>query len=231
MPRPLRTVIPGVPHHVTQRGNQGRDIFETDDDRRFYLELLHRYAVRHGLAIWSYCLMTNHVHLVVVPCDIRSIALSIHDAHRLYAFRKNSRAGVTGHVWQARYYSCGLDERHLWSAVRYVERNPVRAGIVARAEMYCWSSAPTHCGLSPETFCSPEFPPPGVIENWAEWLAYPDDDQSIATIRRETLSGRPLGSKEFLERIESIPGSRVKTGDDGKKTGAPPRGTPNTRPE
>jgi REP element-mobilizing transposase RayT len=147
MSRVARIVVPGYPHHVTQRGNRRADVFETDDDRHAYLRFLKKYGERHGLDIWAYCLMTNHIHLVAVPEREESLARALRDAHTVYAMRFNTRTQMSGHVWQGRFYSCVLDESHLWAAVRYVERNPVRAGMVDRAEDHPWSSARAHCGL------------------------------------------------------------------------------------
>jgi len=140
--------VPGYPHHVTQRGNRRADVFETEDDRHAYLRFLKKYGQRHGLDIWAYCLMTNHIHLVAVPEREESLARALRDAHTVYAMRVNTRTQQSGHVWQGRFYSCVLDEWHLWAAVRYVERNPVRAGMVDRAEDHPWSSARAHCGLA-----------------------------------------------------------------------------------
>lgn len=189
MSRVARIVVPGFAHHVTQRGNRRADVFETDEDRHAYLRFLTQYADKHGLSVWAYCLMTNHVHLVVVPEREDSLAKALRDAHTVYAMRFNTRTRLSGHVWQGRFYSCPMDETHLWTAVRYVERNPVRAGLVSRAEDYPWSSAPAHCGdcpppcdegaspgLSQPASCrsggdpllSKEFPPPGVVPDWAE---------------------------------------------------------------
>ena len=136
MSRVARIVVPGFAHHVTQRGNRRDDVFYTDDDRRAYLRFLRQYAERHGLSIWAYCLMTNHIHLVAVPQREDSLAKALHDAHTVYAMRFNTTTKQSGHVWQGRFYSCPLDESHLWAAVRYVERNPVRAGLVAHAADY-----------------------------------------------------------------------------------------------
>lgn len=130
MSRIARIVVPGFAHHVTQRGNRRADVFETDDDRHAYLRFLKQYADKHGLAVWAFCLMTNHVHLVVVPEREDSLAKALRDAHTVYAMRFNTRTRLSGHVWQGRFYSCPMDESHLWAAVRYVERNPVRAGTV-----------------------------------------------------------------------------------------------------
>ncbi len=146
MSRVARIVVPGFPHHVTQRGNRRADVFEVDADYEAYLRFLKEYADRRGLAIWAYCLMTNHVHLVVVPEREESLGQALRDTHTVYAMHFNGRTDLSGHVWQGRFFSSPLDETYLWAAVRYVERNPVRAGMVERAEAYRWSSAQAHCG-------------------------------------------------------------------------------------
>ena len=96
--------------------------------------------------------MTNHVHLIAVPAGPQSLALTMRDTHQAYAAWLNRKTGQSGHLWQGRFFSCVLDpdDSHYWSAVRYVERNPVRAGLVQRAEQYPWSSAAVHCGRRPD---------------------------------------------------------------------------------
>jgi len=205
MSRVARIVVPGFPHHVTQRGNRRADVFETDKDREAYLRYLRQYAEMRGLSIWAYCLMTNHIHLVAVPQREESLGLALRDAHTVYAMYFNSRTGLSGHVWQGRFHSCPLDETHLWAAVRYVERNPVRAGMVERAETYAWSSAAAHCGLRNAPVLSEDFPPPGVIENWADWLhEESEEDEMYTRIRQHTHTGRPCGSPTFLDQLEHL---------------------------
>ena len=204
MSRIARVVVPGIPHHVTQRGNRGADVFETDEDHRAYLRFLKQYVQRRGLAVWAYCLMTNHVHLVVVPEREDSLATGLRDAHTVYAMRFNTRTQLSGHVWQGRFYSCPLDEAHLWAAVRYVERNPVRAGLAERAEAYPWSSAAAHCGLLEDAVLSRDFPPGGVIDDWAEWLCEEEEAEAATRIRRQTHTGRPCGSPAFVLRLEGL---------------------------
>jgi len=153
--------------------------------------------------VWAYCLMPNHVHFVAVPQRPDSLALALHDAHTVYAMHFNTKTEMSGHVWQGRFYSCPLDEPHLWAAVRYVERNPVRAGIVERAEQYGWSSAAAHCGFRHDALLSTDYPPSGVIPNWPEWLV-DDRDEDIERIRKQTHSGRPCGSADFVEHLESL---------------------------
>jgi putative transposase len=167
MSRVARIVVPGFPHHITQRGNRQMDVFETDDDRLAYLRFLKKYAAQYNLSIYAYCLMTNHIHLVAVPADETALGKALRDAHTVYAMYFNTRTALSGHVWQGRFYSCPLDQQHLWAAVRYVERNPVNAGLVEQAEQYRWSSAATHCGMGADDLLCKDFPPIGVIEDWS----------------------------------------------------------------
>ena len=129
----------------------------------------------------------------------------------------NSRTHMTGHVWQGRFCSCPLDETHLWAAVRYVERNPVRAGLVERAEEYAWSSAAAHCGLRPDGVLSEEFPPAGVIADWQTWLHEGEEDDSVERIRRYTKTGRPCGSASFLDQLEGLLRRTLRPGTRGRK--------------
>ncbi len=130
MPRNPRVVAVGVPHHVTQRGSDHRDVFWHDRDRRAYLEALFEYAARYGLEVWGYCLMRNHVHFIAVPLRELSLARVFGRTHSDYARYANVLRRGCGHLWQARFYSCPLDETAAWRALTYVERNPVRAGLV-----------------------------------------------------------------------------------------------------
>lgn len=143
--------------------------------------------------IWAYCLMTNHIHLVCVPNGDASLARAMRDVHTAYAFHFNRRYRQTGHLWQGRFFSCPMDEPHLWAAGHYVERNPVRAGLVFKAEGYPRSSAACHCGLKDDTLLSDEFPPPGVIPDWSVWLEEREEPERIEAIRSLTHVGRPGG--------------------------------------
>jgi len=148
MPRVARIVIPGCPHHITQRGNNRQDVFFVDGDRVRYLEILAEQSERFGLTVDGYCLMTNHVHLVATPAGPESLAKAVGRTHWLYTQYVNRLHGRCGHLWQNRFYSCTLDETHFWPAMVYVERNPVRAKRVRRAWEYPWSSAAAHCGVA-----------------------------------------------------------------------------------
>ena len=146
MPRIARLVIPHLPHHVTQRGNNRQDVFLVDDDRRTYLALLKDRCDEAGVRVLGYCLMTNHVHLIIVPPNDASLAAAIGRTHWLYTQYVNRLHGRSGHLWQNRFFSCALDEPHLWTALRYIECNPLRAGATRAAWNYPWSSAAAHVG-------------------------------------------------------------------------------------
>jgi len=219
MARVARVVVAGYPHHITQRGNRQQDVFLTDGDRAAYLRFLKKYSEIHGLAIWAYCLMSNHVHLVGVPARDVSLGLAMRDAHTVYSMWFNSRTELSGHVWQGRFYSCPLDEHHLWAAVRYVERNPVRAGLVERAEEYQWSSARSHCGLSHDPLLAEGFPPDDAIEDWKAWLRDVDDAPHMERIRIRTHTGRPCGAADFVGRLEALTQIRLVPGRRGRRRG------------
>ena len=150
MPRLARTVCARVPHHVTQRGNRREEVFFTDEDRLAYLAWLKDYAEKYEVEILTYCLMTNHIHLIAVPAGGDGLEKMLKPLHMRYAQRINRVRHWKGHVWQGRFFSSALDGDYLWAAVRYVERNPVRARMVQKAENYRWSSAAAHGGLRPD---------------------------------------------------------------------------------
>jgi len=163
--------------------------------------------------------MTNHVHLIAIPQYENSLALVLRDTNGLYALYFNRKYGFSGHLWQARFYSCVLDEARFWSAVRYVERNPVRAKMVVRAEDYRWSSAAAHAAGKPDNLLTPLEVPP-LISDWSAWLADEDDPAELKAIRYCTGTGRPWGSKGFLERLEAQLGRPVIPGKRGRKPSA-----------
>jgi putative transposase len=146
MGRLARVVAVDVPHHLTQRGNDRRLILDWDADRATYLSLLRENIELYGVSVMGYCLMSNHVHLIVVPSTGDGLAQALRQTHGRYASYWNTVHRASGHVWQGRYYSCPLDEPHLWEALRYTELNPLRARLVAKPESWSWSSAASHCG-------------------------------------------------------------------------------------
>ena len=209
MPRLARTVIAHVPHHITQRGNRREDIFFTDEDREMYLAWLKDYSQRHDVAILAYCLMSNHIHLVAVPGTEEALQAVLKPLHMRYAQRLNRQRGWKGHVWQGRYFSSPLDQAYLWACLRYVERNPVRARVVRKAENYRWSSAPAHCNLRHDDVLTAE--PAWLkqlrqVDDWSSWLAQGDAPAELAVIRRHVEKGLPCGAKTFIETLERLAG-------------------------
>ena len=205
VPRLARVVAEGVVHHITQRGNARRTVFDSDADRLVYLDLLRRDAALHRCSLVGYCLMSNHVHLMVVPHRADSIAQALWHTHGRYAAYLNARQGKVGHVWQGRYYSCPLDHGHLWTALRYVECNPVRAGMATLAEQYPWSSAAAHCaGAERHAFLDLDFwRAEWNGPSWQEFLSNDTGHDSDAEqIRSNTHTGRPLGAEAFVRWME-----------------------------
>ncbi len=204
MPRLPRTVFDGLPHHVTQRGNRREAVFFTDEDRAAYLSWLKEYSDKYRVEVLAYCLMTNHIHLVVVPSTADGLQRMLKPLHMRYAQHINRERGWKGHLWQGRYFSSPLDEAYLWAAVRYVERNPVRAGMEQRAEDYRWSSAAAHCGnrsddlLNPESGWSKQF---AAVHDWSSWLAEGDEMEKTQILRQNADKGLPCGNADFVERL------------------------------
>lgn len=204
MGRVARLVLPGYPHHLTQRGNRKQAVFLESSDYQEYMRLLARYAKKHGISIWAYCLMPNHIHLIGVPEKPDSFACAIREGHSSYSRWFNCKHGFSGHLWQSRFYSVVLDDPHLWTAVRYVEQNPVRAGMVRAASDYLWSSALAHCQGEADPLLSEGFPPEGVIGDWSEWLEVHEDEMKVRRLREQTRTGRPVGSSDFLRSIKPL---------------------------
>jgi putative transposase len=217
MARMARVVLPGFPHHITQRGIRRFNVFLDEADHQRYRELLALYAQRYELRIASYCLMTNHVHIVGVPQRRDSIAKTFKYCHGVYATEFNKKYRKTGHLWQARPYSCVLDESHAWAALRYVECNPVRARMVARAEHYPWSSAQARCGLLADALLDSAWPETNRIEDWSAWLAADRDVEREQRIRERTFTGRPCGDDSFVRSAEAAVGRSLALRKPGPK--------------
>jgi putative transposase len=214
-----RAAAVGVPHHVTQRGNGRQDVFFTERDREAYLDALFDYAARYGMRVWGYCLMRNHVHLVVVPEAERSLAQVFGRTHSDYARYANVARRSCGHLWQARFYSCALDQAHVWAALAYVERNPVRAGMVAEAEEYRWSTAAAHCreDTSGRGLDLSEWRRSFSGARWREVLRTSVRGEALEErLREATRRGYPLGSEGFVDRIGSMLGRELKPRPPGR---------------
>ncbi|MBZ5553760.1 MAG: transposase [Acidobacteriia bacterium] len=205
MPRIARVVALNVPHHVTLRGNDQQDVFHELEDYQFYLGLLEIYLQKFNVELLGFCLMTNHIHEILVPHEEDSLAKALCRIHSRYAQYVNLRFGRSGHLWEDRFFSCPLDEPHLWTALSYVERNPVRAGIVAQAWDYPWSSAVAHVTgqdsmkmLNMDLWESTFSP-----ARWQQLLERDDDPLFRRRLAQATLRGRPCGSDRFIAEIES----------------------------
>ncbi len=217
MARLARIVIPGIPHHVTQRGNRRQTVFFDDQDYRAYLALLSKFADQAEAEIWAYCLMPNHVHLVVVPADEAGLRRAVAETHRRYTRRINAANDWKGYLWQGRFASFPMDEAYLVAAARNVELNPVRAGLVKRAENWAWSSARAH--LKGEDDGIARVAP--LLSRVGDWRSFLDgglDKTGLEALRRNERTGRPLGSDAFIETLERLTGRALKRGKPGPKS-------------
>lgn len=210
---------------MTQRGNRRARVFYSAEDCQAYLAWLHHIARQHGLEILAYCLMTNHVHLVVVPATPRAMELTFRPLHTRYAQRLNRTMNWSGHIWQGRFFAAALDERFFWSTIRYVELNPVRAGMVARAEDHPWSSARAHClgAFDPLLSTDPRWVRQiAAVGDWSAWLAAGNTAIELGLIRERTARSLPCGSEEFVRSLEGHAGRSLAC----RKVGRPPRRQP-----
>ena len=223
MPRMPRAVFPGVAHHLTQRGVDRQAVFFADRDRQVYLQLVQRAATQFGVSIVGYCLMPNHVHWIAVPESPASLTKTFARAHGRYAQYCNSLLQRSGHFWQNRFYSCALDDAHLWAALRYVERNPVRAGLRAASEDWTWSSAAAHVGrqASPPWLDLSPWRSRFTPREWEDYLAADTFSEAEAALRLNTYSGRPLGTDAFVARLEVALGRKLRPGKGGRPKAKP----------
>ena len=201
MPRQARIVVPNTPHHITQRGNYRQKIFDHENQYKQYCEWMNDYALEQDLKIIAYCLMNNHVHFIAIPKKEPDLAKVFKTAHMRYAHYINKQRGAKGHLWQGRFYSCILDDTHLYRAIRYVENNPVRANIVKNAWGYRWSSATDHVGdrekgpIKLDSYKALEF------KEWRNYLKENDPDM-IDEIRLKTNRGLVVGTDSFVKALE-----------------------------
>lgn len=217
MARLPRLVLPGIPHHVTQRGNRRERTFFEEGDYALYLDLLADAASRAGVEIWSYCLMPNHVHIIAVPQDVDGLRRTFRYVHRHYTGYVNARLRVTGHLWQGRFSSVAMDEAHLVTALRYVALNPVRARLVPRAEDWRWSSVRAHLAGKDDHVVTVA-PAIERVEDFAAFLGEAFDEAlSYAALRKAESVGRPVGSPEWLEDMEQRTGLTLRPGKRGPK--------------
>ena len=202
MSRTARIVNPGYPHHITQRGNNKQSIFRGNHDRQFYLYLLKKYSCQCGCKVHSYCLMPNHIHLLLVPNQNTSLAKTMQKINISYTQYINKKYNRTGSLWEGRFFSAIIDkESYLWTACRYIEQNPLRAGITNQATKYKWSSAKINAGLIKSDFVEPVWEKYLNKNEYMRLLAENIEEKEIKKIRKSTLKGIPLGSKKFLNKI------------------------------
>ena len=175
---------------------------------------------RHfGVAIWAYCLMPNHIHLIAVSESKKGLCKAIGEAHRRYTRMIHFREGWRDHLWQGRFASYPMDEPHLLMAARYFELNPVKTGIVKNPGSYVWSTAAAHLygkGSHPFT----DSPLPDLAPDWNQFLSAGVDEEEVRLLRRLERTGRPLGSVHFLDRLEGIFGREPRPRKAGRKAKA-----------
>lgn len=203
MPRIARAVAVGFPHHVVQRGNNREKVFFEKEDKEKYLSLLKKYSQRWDAPLLAYCLMSNHVHLLAKPKSEESLYKMMQGVTLCYTQYANRKYQRSGRLWESRYHSCIVDkEKYLWAVARYIEQNPVRAKMVKRAEEYTYSSAKAHInGLKDEMLGEKLFEE-RQRKDYRDLIRSDITEKDINGIRYHTRTGRPLGSEEFIKKME-----------------------------
>ncbi len=214
MARIRRIVVPNTPHHITQRGVRSMNIFFKDEDYEYYKELLFTQCKLHDLKILSYCLMTNHVHLIVIPKNRESLSKAIGETHRLYTRKINFEQKVRGHLFQERFYSTPLDEEHFLYALRYVEQNPAKAYMVEHPWDYKYSSARYRVKLISKDMLLSSY---DVIDNILNYKEFLQKETQTKLLKEKTRTGKPCGNENFYDKIQSITGVDYKNKKPGPK--------------
>ena len=216
MPRHSRIVIPNIPHHVTQRGNYRQDIFKSDSDYEKYSLWFNEYAAKYKLEVLAYCLMSNHVHFIVTPSKEETLSRVFNTTHMRYAQYVNMKLKATGHLWQGRFFSCVLDDKHLYRAIRYVENNPVRVKVVKKAWLYKWSSAGLHVKEGQygpiKLNAIVDWMP---MEEWKDYLGDIDEDM-CKEMRLKTSRGLVVGEGSFIKKLEKTLNRSLKCLNPGR---------------
>ncbi len=215
-------VVPGLPHHVTQRGNRREAIFFEDGDQQIYCDMLTEQLRKSSVEVWAYCLMPNHVHLILTPQGPDGMSRALGEAHRRYTNFINARGRWSGHLFQSRFASVAMDESHLRSAVSYVSLNPVRARLVSRAEEWAWSSVRAHLAGADDSLVSVS----PVLRRWPTFrdLLLEDHEEKFTSLREAEGIGRPLGTAEFVTQLEHRLGRPIARRAPGRKPAAAPAG-------
>ncbi len=215
MPRLARVVLPGYPHHISQRGNRRQRVFFNVGDYAHYLQLIAQSCLKAQTECLAYCLMPNHVHLVLTPKNESGLRIALSEAHRQYTRGINFWYGWPGHLWQERFHSVPMNEAYLAAAVRYIELNPVRARLVNQAAEWKWSSVRAHLTGTDDLFVRVE-PMLSMYSDWADYLAEPDQDK-LRRIRMHTRTGRPLGDSRFIRTAGLLTGRNLERQKPGRK--------------
>ena len=215
MPRQPRLVVPGQAHHVIQRGSRRMEVFFHKGDYRAYLGLLSESCRKSGTEVWAYCLMPNHVHLILVPSHADGLRAALGETHRQYTRRINLREGWQGHLWQERFHSFVMDESYLLACARYVELNPVRASLVKRPERWAWSSARAHLAGQDDALVLSK-PLLKRMPDWAGYLAAGISDTETERLEAQMASRRALGSETWLAALEAKTGQHLRPGKRGR---------------
>ena len=223
MARLARIVVPGRAHHVTQRGNRREPIFFEEGDQAIYLDLLAEQTARYDVQVWAYCLMPNHVHLILVPAHADSLGLAVGEAHRRYTNFINARGRWTGHLFQSRFASVVLDDDHFVHAIRYVSLNPVRARLVAKPEQWQWSSVRAHLAQVDDALVRVR-PVLDRIPHLPE-LLHSSAGKDYTALRRAEATGRPLGTADFVAELELLLGRTIHKRTPGRKSTSEPNTT------
>ena len=218
MPRLARIVAPGLPHHVTQRGNRRQPTFFEGNDYLLYQSLLAEHARAAGVAVWAWCLMPNHVHLILVPETATGLADCLRETHRRYTAHINQREAWRGYLWQGRFASCAMDQAHLLAAARYVERNPVRAKLCAAPRDWPWSSARSHLEDRADGLTERR-PLLDLVADWAAFLAADAGEAVYQQLRAAERTGRPVADADLVDRLEAALGRRIHRQKPGPKPG------------
>jgi len=218
MPRLARVIVPGLPLHITQRGNRRQQTFFRTEDYLLYVSVLAERCKRYGVDIWAYCLMPNHSHLIAVPQTADGLRRAIGEAHRRYTREVNKEHGWLGHLWQGRFSSFVMDEAYTIEAARYIELNPVAANLVSRPEEYRWSSARAHL-LGYDDVLVKRSPLLASVGDWSAFLQQRIPPDQPDRFRRHETTGRPLGDPAFIEALERRLGRTLRP----RKPGPVPR--------
>lgn len=222
MTRLARVVVPGLPHHVTQRGSRREAIFFEDGNQEIYCYRVAEQLRKSDVEVWAYCLMPNHVHLILKPREAAGMGRALGEAHRRYTNFVNARGRWTGHLFQSRFASVAMDESHLRAAVSYVSLNPVRARLVSRAEE--WSCSSVRAQLSgKDDSLVPVCP---VLDRWPNFreLLLQDYDEAFTSLRKAEGIGCPLGTADFVIELERRLGRPIARRAPGRKAAATAQG-------